>query len=58
MAVLIVELACHKLAVHLTHAENESEALRQVRKDENRFHLDIWAGGGLSRIKAREKMAT
>jgi len=21
----------------------------------NRFHLDIWAGGGLSRIKAREK---
>jgi len=39
MAILIVELACHKLAELLTHGENESEALRQVRKDEAHYGL-------------------
>jgi len=42
--------------------EHISKKIRENSKDPwerdlrmNRFHLDIWAGGGLSRIKAREK---
>jgi len=45
--------------------EHIEKKIRESAKDPwardlrmNRFHLDIWAGGGLSRIKAREKMAT